>query len=256
MAVVAADWRNAGAYDRLLPGDPRCFAWDWLRRTPAYVETWKARRSPAPFGLVRLEDPAVDAFAARPIWSAMTDAGVLRAIGRSAEGGDRLSFETLAPFVTAAALNPGFKHILLSDGLRSIRIDLRAESSLDKEMALSWHLTGISRLARQLNALAQFRALARLRRFSLTLHPTASRAARWTAMLRVHDAIAAGATNREIVAVLFGLNTSAARWRADASSWRLRVQRLAAGAREHLALGPAAWLGNEQLDRHDGVHRS
>jgi hypothetical protein len=70
-------------------------------------------------------------------------------------------------------------------------------------------------------------------------------------MLRVHDALAAGASHREIVEWLFGIDVAAPRWRASAGPWRLRVQRLAAGARRALAMGPAEWLADrgQRADR-------
>lgn len=242
MAVVAGDWRDAGMYDRLLPGDRRCFAWEWLRRTPAYRDAWASCGSPEPFGLERVEDPALDATQARPIWSADIDTAVVHATVRSQDVLASFFPEPSMPFMTTIASKAGVTPILLSDGLRSIRVDLHIGGARWVSPALTWHIDGITGIEAQLKSLAQLVAFRRLGRFSHTLHPPERRARRWIAMLRVHDALRAGATARDIVAELFHVPTADPRWRAAAAPWRLRVQRLAREARKCLMSGAAMWL--------------
>ena len=115
MAIVGGDWRDEGSYTPLLNGDRRCFAWEWLRRTPSYVETWSHGASAAPFGLLRRENPAYDALAARPLWSATIDHAVLQAKEFAADKGDHLDFAQMAPFATIVPRLDGTRHILLSD---------------------------------------------------------------------------------------------------------------------------------------------
>ncbi|MGV7120426.1 DNA -binding domain-containing protein [Sphingopyxis sp. 550A] len=247
MAIAGGDWRDAGSYARLLGGDRRCFAWEWLRRTPAYVAAWRERQAPSPFGLIAFSDPDDDALTARPIWSRGIDAGVLQGSVVSGDGDDggvdRFDFRRLDPLLTVLPGERDRAHILISDGLRSIRIDLLGNGGLREPLALAWRIAGVTCADPQITALTQFVALARHGRFSRTLHPVERRAARWTQMLRVHDAIAVGVSTREIVAGLFGVDTLQPRWRTDAASWRLRVQRLARGAGRCLAMGPGGWLG-------------
>lgn len=245
MSIAGSDWHDAAAYARLLPGDRRCFAWEWLRRTPGYRLAWSSGDPSDPFGLARLEDPGLDALVGRPVWTAKVDRAVLRADGREAGESDGLNRSSLAPFTTVVSVGRRHKHILLSDGLRSIRVDLSVSSSVAKPAMLTWHIPGGRGLGAQLAALAQFDALIRRGRFSHSLHPAERRARRWIAMLRVHDALATDATNREIVTEMFDVPTTGARWRSAAGPWRLRVQRLTAGARACLAMGPAGWLGGE-----------
>jgi hypothetical protein len=245
VAIAGSDWHDAAAYARLLAADRRCFAWEWLRRTPEYHLAWSSGGRSDRFGLARLEDPGLDALVARPLWTANVDRAVLSADGRAAGESDRLDWSSLAPFTTIVSVGRRHKHILLSDGLRSIRVDLSVSSSVAKPAMLTWHIPSGRGVGLQLAALAQFDALIRLGRFSRSLHPPERRARRWIAMLRVHDALAIGATNREIVTEMFDVPASAARWRSAVGPWRLRVQRLAAGARACLAMGPAGWLGGE-----------
>jgi hypothetical protein len=245
MAVAGGDWRDAGLYARLLSGDRRCFAWEWLRRTDAYLHAWSTVGPADPFGLVRLENPDLDALSARPVWSAAIDIGVLRATGHAATEDEGFAFSRFGSLMTMVAAEEGHTPILLSDGLRSIRVDLTVGASPSSPLLLTWHIIGIHGLGRQIAALSQFAALVRHGRFLPSRHIRERRAVRWIQMLRVHDALAVGASTREIVALLFGIDTTRPRWRTDAGSWRLRVQRLAAAARVCLAAGPAEWLSDQ-----------
>ncbi|MEO7688347.1 MAG: DUF2285 domain-containing protein [Sphingomonas sp.] len=244
--AAAADWRDVAVYARLLAGDHACFAWEWLRRSPAYVESWETGCGvPSAFGLVRFEDPARDAIIARPFWHAGVDPAVLRGEVVTSGSRDLFDLALLPHLVTSIAprlLGEVSEHILVSDGLRSVRIDLAAGGPADLPAAVRWHIDGLRDAGPQLLALRQLVALSRSGQFSKSLHRPERRARRWIEMLRVHDAIAAGVTHRDIAGALFDVDVSGTGWRAAAGSWRLRVQRLAAGARECIAMGPAGWL--------------
>jgi hypothetical protein len=73
------------------------------------------------------------------------------------------------------------------------------------------------------------------------LFPPERRAPRWAQVLRVHDALAAGANQREISDSLFDTK-SVARWRVDAAPWRRRTQRLVEAARRAAVTDPVGWL--------------
>ncbi len=243
--VAAADWRDPQAFEALVAGDRACFAWEWLRRSPSYVEAWATGGLPAAFGLLRFEDPTLGAIAARPFWHADANRAVLRAEMFAPGEAALRGLARLAHLVTriAPASDNACEHILLSDGLRSIRIDLMARGSAGVPGKLRWHIDGVLEAGPQLLALRQLMALARTGCFARSLHPPERRARRWIDMLRVHDAIAGGATYREIARELFSIDVTGSGWRLAAGSWRLRVQRLAAAARRCIAMGPIGWLG-------------
>ncbi|MBB6125212.1 DNA -binding domain-containing protein [Sphingobium subterraneum] len=245
MVLAASDWRDAHAYTWLMPGDRRCFAWEWLRRTSAYRQAWIERDSPHRFGLIRLADPDHDALLARPIWNTTVDHAVLHAEISLVDQDDCCDFARFVDLTTTLPAPCGGAHILLSDGLRSIRIDVQGGDPMGAPVSLNWHISGVAHIGVQVAALGQFITLARQGRFSRNLHPPERRARRWIAMLRVADALASGASTREIVSGLFGVDTSHPRWRTDCASWRLRAQRLTASARAYLAMGPAGWLNGE-----------
>jgi hypothetical protein len=248
-APIVADWRDRGAYAALLAGDRSCFAWEWLRRSDDYAGAWAAGDSgPDRFGLLCFENPACDALVSRPLWRADTDRAVLVGEARPLKGGSGFDLASVAALAT---ILPGdtdtgvAEHALLSDGLRSIRIDLLSGTLAAGPVALRWRIDGLAEARPQLLALRRLSALARHGRFAASLHLSERRARRWVQMLGVHDALAAGATHREIAAMLFDVDVAGPRWRVRAAPWRLRVQRLAAGARACQALGPAGWLGGE-----------
>lgn len=121
---------------------------------------------------------------------------------------------------------------MLSDGWHHIRIDVEEGSlSADQPLILEYRLTGIAGAQAKLLPLRRLLQLCRTGRFA---HGPAShdrRVGRWIQVLRVHDALRASATQREIAAVLFGEARTAADWRGASDSLRSRVQRLVREAR-------------------------
>jgi hypothetical protein len=121
------DWRDAAAYAPLLGADRSLFAWEWLRRDSDYVEAahdkdGRASRA-GQFGLVRFEAPDRTVPDARPLWAAELHPYVLRVLA-GGEGGPDDSFDTerFATLATLANSTPN-EHLLLSDGLRTVRLD-------------------------------------------------------------------------------------------------------------------------------------
>lgn len=233
----AADWRDGGAYTSLLCADRSAFAWEWLRRSKKYRESYRHDRPASEFGLARLEDPD-SAFAdARPTWLAEISTAVLQCrVG----AGDPIDWVELAWPLTVAD-GAGLQHLLLSDGYRQIRIDVIGGDG-NQIFAPLFELSGLGGLTPQLDALDRVRHLV-----SGTIGPPAPasrRAGRWVETLRVHDALVARASYREIAAALYGEQTIGPRWWLDTPSWGLRIQRLAAASRAALAAGPRPWFGS------------
>nr|WP_246623541.1 DUF2285 domain-containing protein [Sphingomonas colocasiae] len=69
-----------------------------------------------------------------------------------------------------------------------------------------------------------------------------ARASRWILALRTHDALGADASHQDIAHGLFAALVTRARWRIEAPSIRLRVQRLARDARSLAASPPSRWF--------------
>ncbi|HWH21842.1 MAG TPA: DUF2285 domain-containing protein [Allosphingosinicella sp.] len=253
----AAVWRDAAAYAPLLTADRSVLAWEWLRRDPGYRaaadralgQGSRAALDGGPgageWGLHAFEPADLAAPAARPVWRAAVHPYVLEADARpTGEARDSFELARLAGISTIVA-GGGQEHLLVSDGLRAIRLDLLSGSVRRGPVRLHYRLAGLASAERPLLTLRRLLALWRTGRFSAQLHPVETRAARFVLMLRAHDALASGATQREIAAGLLGAEAGEARWRVRAPTVRSRVQRLVRSARIMAAGGYLALLGGE-----------
>jgi len=185
-------------------------------------------------GCTFAEDPARAAPSARIIWHADFDPGTLPVAALPADPADpdSLRLESLAPWLAIAADEAGREHVVLSDGWHHIRLDVE-EGRLSGVQAVMLHyrLRGLASAEARLLPLRRLLDLCRHRRFSRSLFPRDPLIARGIVMLRVHDALAADASQREIAAVLFGDARVRQDWRGASDSLRSRVRRLVRGAR-------------------------
>ena len=238
-----ADWRSDADYRALLGCDAELFAWEWLRRDPAYRQAASAGPDGEAlrFGLHRFEDPDLPACQAHPIWCAGYDPAALSAIAEPDSGPDAFALARVASLASLAVDASG-EHLLLSDGCHALRIDIAAGTIRQGPVRLNWQIAGLETALPPVATLRRLAILYRSGRFPHSSHPTPARAWRWLLLLRVRDALADGASQREIAAALFGNAVAGPRWRVDASAYRLRVQRLVQSTRRMAGQGPRAWL--------------
>lgn len=144
----------------------------------------------------------------------------------------------MAPWLTVVMGGDGREHVVLSDGWHRIRIDLLAGTvTAGHPVVFDFQLRGIAGVVAKLPPLARLVALCRRRRFVQSLFPEDRRIARWIDLLRVHDALAAGASQREIAAALYGAERVAREWAGRSDSLRSRVRRMVRDARAMAAGG-------------------
>ena len=237
------DWTDAPAYAPLLQLERSGFAWEWLRRQPEYGAA--ALRAPGrgeigqrlenisalAWNLHAFEDPDLAAPEARPVWVAAAHPSVVRATAhRSSTDEDALDLERLGTLATLVRSRDE-ERLLLSDGYRSIRLDLRGSGIGCSPVRLSYELAGIEALERPLLVLRRLRALATSGRFRPSLHPRVRRAHRLVQLLRAHDALGAGASQSDIAQVLLRPGLEHSRWRIHSPSIRSQAQRLVGAAR-------------------------
>lgn len=247
-AETVPDWRDAAAYAPLLDADRSLLAWEWLRRDRRYrAAARQALSAPSTdaallvparsFGLVAFERPELAVPEARPLWRSEAHAYVLAAEAvAGAAAADHVELDSLGP-LTRVVTCEATEHLLLSDGLRAIRLDGPQGTFASGPVCLRYSLHGLGSAEPPLVALRRFLALARTSRFSRSLHRREARARRWILMLRAHDASAAGADQREIASVLLSASADEPRWRGEAPSLRSQVQRLVRSARSMAAGG-------------------
>jgi len=241
-----ADWRNADAYAALAHCDRHGFAWEWLRRSSSYRLTFdqtggrREQQDTGRFGLHRFEPPDLPWPIARLIWHRGVDDTVLTATALPIGAAPAIDIRALNTIASYVANRDG-EHWLLADRGNHVRIDLVSGSLARGPVGLQFHVTGYPECRGQIAALQRLVALSELGRWPTRSPRAERRAPRWALILRVHDAIVAGASHREIAECLFDLG-DLPRWRVSAPSWRRRVQRLTDAARQFSRREPKAWL--------------
>lgn len=199
-------------------------------------------------GFTFAEDPRRAATEARVIWDAAFDPGTVavRAIptnGAPVDGFDPRRFKKM---LTLAIDPSGREHAVLSDGFRHVRIDVTEGTLTSAEpVLLQYALIGVVDGATEarLMPLRRLAALCRTGRFPLALFPRDSRLDRHIEVLRVHDALAAGASQRDIALHFFGSERIPADWRTASDSLRSRVRRLMRDAKRMAGGGYRMLLG-------------
>ena len=247
------DWRDSAAYAPLLGADRSLFAWEWLRRDPGYRAAFEgavpggakcgADERAARWGLHAFLPPEPTVPDARPMWTAAVDPFVLRIEATPPTGCEAFDLGRLARVSTLITGGKGDEHLLLSDGFRTIRLDVVCGSLRQGPADLCFRVEGLACAERAVLALRRFLAVWQTGAFSRSLHRRETRAARWTLLLRAGDALTVGATQREIAAVLLSRDARGPRWRVESASLRSRVQRLVRSANAMQAGAGLALLG-------------
>jgi hypothetical protein len=236
-------WRPTAAYLYILQLDGPGLAWEYLRRNPSYRRDWGRyqldRANPqsdlaARWGLDRLENPDRDARDAKPIWTA--DLGTLVLVREDDDPSDRALPFQLWRF-------PGRKH-LTHDGKRLVltcqvvghvwRVAL--SPALSDGMAHAFALPADGGLRSRLRTTEA--DLAFLDGVKGSRSGVASVMPSRPAMLHMHalqtlDGMLAGASQRDVAEVLFGVRIVAECWDENCEL-RSRVRRLMRRGRRYM----------------------
>ena len=145
---------------------------------------------------------------------------------------DALDIRRVGVEAVLVAVSGQGEQLLLRQGGRSIRLNVRSGTLDQGPVRLRYALEGFARLEPQLLTLRRLVGLWRMGRMPGELFSPERRATRWIELLRTHDALVEGASQREIAAALFGSQAVHRDWRGHSDYLRLRVQRLAATARK------------------------
>ena len=236
------DWRRAEDY-RWLEGCSRAaFAWEWLRRQAAYRRAWEESRGSLDlekgiaglWNLHSFEDPRFTSTNARPMWTREAFPFVLEARARRCCSlDDCFDFTCLGHLMTRAC-DSHCEHLLISNGCHFLRVDVFGRSVGCGPVSLEFRLSGLKVLSAPLTALRQLRSLTLNGAFAASLHPSERRGRRMVMLLRAFDALAAGASQKEIADQLL-VAVPQQRWRTLAPSLRGQAQRLVKGARIYAA---------------------
>jgi hypothetical protein len=165
-------------------------------------------------------------------WRADWDASVLAVETLPVPRGDSDAFDIrrFEHLATVLRCPDGHEHLLLSDGVHHLQMDVTAGSLLDGPVRFRYELSGFKHIETKTLTLRRLLLLRRLGRFPRGLYPPERRARRWVMALQAYDAVQAGATHREIATVLFGEKVVKEDWCGRSDYLRLRVQRLVRAA--------------------------
>ena len=194
-----------------------------------------APATPRPGGCTFAEHPGLPAPEARIIWHADLDPGTIGVAALPADPADPDSIRIagIAPWLAIAIDPAGREHAVLSDGWHHIRLDIEEGRLAGQDaVLLHYRLCGLASAETRLLPLRRLLDLCRHRRFARSLFPRDPRIDRGIELLRVHDALGEGASQREIGAMLFGEERTAHEWSGASDSLRSRVRRLVREARD------------------------
>ncbi|KEQ51829.1 DUF2285 domain-containing protein [Sphingobium chlorophenolicum] len=193
------------------------------------------RGSPGNGGFTFAEDPGLPACEARVIWHADVDPAILPVSieAGAAAGEEAIDVAALAPWLRAASDPAGREYVVLTDGRRHIRLDILAGTLLRAHgpVLLRYDMWGARTAFLRMRTLERFLDLVRTGRFRAPLYPGDPAVGRGVELLRVHDARASGATQRDIGEALFGAEAVKRGWDGRTDHIRQRVRRLVKSAR-------------------------
>lgn len=168
------------------------------------------------------------------------------ALPADSDHADRFDPKYFAHWLAVAIDSEGLEHAVLSDGYRRIRIDVEEGSlTAGHPVLLRYRVEGTVGRATEdrLLPLRRLAGLCRTGRFLPALFPDERRIERAIEVLRVHDALDAGASQRAIAAELFGPDRITSDWRTVSDSLRSRVRRLVREAHRMAGGGYRMLLG-------------
>lgn len=173
------------------------------------------------------------------MWHADLDPFVLkvRAVPARVADPEAIDLARLARWATIVR-GGGREHVALSDGWHRIRIDV-VEGTLieDGPARLDYLLSGRTRVDAHVLTLRRMLGLWRTGRFTRMLYPPEPGLPRRLETLRVGDALADGASYREMAVALYGEDRVRADWKARSDFLMSRVRRRATEARAMAAGG-------------------
>ncbi len=247
-ADAASAWRDRTRYDRLLGFDRATWAWECLRRS-LHAEPAAPRR--VSWSMVRADPPLcvltfgsrtrcrrdvlplsvfdeLSGFAGHVFWCGDRHAPVLALDARPAcaDASEPFDLRALRQPIVVLQRRGGGEHVLIADGPRCIRLEVRKGTLLDGPVSLDYHVPGDGNVEAKILTLRRLTSLCRLGRFPRSLFPPERRARRWATALRAWDGRRAGANHREIACVVLGAHVVRRDWSSESDYLHTSVKRM------------------------------
>lgn len=243
------DWPNEASYRYLEGATGAEIAWEWLRRDPDYRRLIPTSIDRVAGGLriaqaagptIRarwdcLNVPTPDAtWAESPVlWSSSIDPAVLAVMAVPADGVDDGAFDLRQWRAMATLLSSSCEeHLLLQGAGSSVRLDVMSGTLSDGPVRLLHDIARAQRLEPTLAALRRFHSLCLTGEFPPVTGPSMQQCRRMILALRTHDALACGASIRDIGILVHGRERVRAEWPGPGDALKSQARRLIGLARE------------------------
>lgn len=248
--IATCSWPSVVSPCRLSAAGPADLAWEWLRRDPVYRQLSPCRQTPghqvivaaasdasiARWGCLNLPDAALPWSDTSILWSADCDPSVLKVMALPLSGSRSPPFDLARCGASARVVRrTGIEHVLLRDGAETLRIDVVSGSLLNGPVSLVHDFEDGSGLEPMVAALRRFYHLWRNGQLPARPVPAGHRMERQALALHVHDALAEGASIRDIGISIFGFERVRNEW--VGGSLKSQCRRLIALARDMAAGG-------------------
>lgn len=229
-------WHPGAAYLYILHLDGPALAWEYLRRNPDYRRDWQQQRRHSHeaqrWGLRLLEDPARDARDAHPDW--FPDPPSVVHVYPDADPPDNAPLFQFWRLPGRKQLTHDGKRLLLTtqlvDRVRQLRMAISL--ALEDGMAYTYAVRAGGQLRERWRAIEHELTLFDAanahhiaRRIAITMERPGRASLLHMRTLQALDGVLAGATQRGIAEVLFGIGAIADRWYDD-SDLRAQIRRL------------------------------
>jgi hypothetical protein len=227
----AAQWHPSAAYLYVLHLDGPALAWEYLRRNPEYRRAWQRRRrrplhEAQRWGLRLLEDPTRDARDAHPDWFP-DPSSVVQVYPDADPTADAPPFQFWRL--------PGRKH-LTHDGKRLVlttqlagrMLRMAISPALEDGMAYAYAVRAGCQLRERWRAIETELAMldaTKVHRTAITMGRPGRTSMLHMRTLQALDGALAGASQRGVAEMLFGITAVAERWYDD-GDLRAQVRRL------------------------------
>lgn len=171
------------------------------------------------------EDPSKPAWRARIFFDASTDPSVLacEAIGEDPDGFD---LATIGCFSAVLRGDRAVEHLLLSDGMHRLRLDVHGGTLTRGPVRLRFAFDGLRAIDLPMLTLRRLAGLDRRRAMPRGLFAAERRAVRWIAAMRANDVSNAGGSQRDVAEALFGSARVREDWSGASDYLRSQARRL------------------------------
>ena len=177
------------------------------------------------------ESAIIPASQARIFWSAEVDPTTLTVHAKKVRSGAAgIDLARLSHLATMLVDKDGHEHLSLSDGRQWLRIDIISGNIRNQPVCLHFVAESSQQLRYMAGSLATLTALLTHGRFSSLPRQHNSLARRQIDCLRTHDALASGASQRQIAIGLFGYDRVIAEWNGASDAMRSQIRRLCKSA--------------------------